>query len=287
MLMLMPTEDNSNVINDGTPKIDGTGQSAPSVINPSDTSSSSATDTTSFSSSSSISTPTETPSLSSTPSISPDPFPSPTPSEPAPAFPSPSPDSSAKDLPSPSVDPPSFNSSVPPSDAASHGMNAASQSSKLAFAKKINPKYLIAAVVLLLVIGVSAAAGYSLGKSKNKVPAVAAPKPINLPPEAIVINECLPGRGKQYAIPQEIQRGGPIYDVKNSKVIAIEYVLGMRALATNSDEFSSTLLRLTKDYPVDHFSVVPEPPKPTDTDQYIHLIMFIVPKSEAASITCT
>jgi len=105
-----------------------------------------------------------------------------------------------------------------------------------------------------------------------------------LPPQAIVTAECVPGRGKQYIIPKDIP-GGPIFDVKSNKVIAIEYVLGLRALAS-SDTFGDTLLKLTKDYPVDHFSIAFDQPKPTDTDQYIHLIMFIVSKTEANGITC-
>ena len=147
-------------------------------------------------------------------------------------------------------------------------------------------KYIIVAIILILVIGGVAAFSYHEGQSKRVVVAAATTtKPINLPPQAIVTNSCVPGRGKQYIIPKNIPEG-PIYDVENGKVIAIEYVLGIQQLLSNSNQFSSTLLLLTKNYPVDHFDVVPAPPQPGQTDEFIHLIMFVVSAKEANSITC-
>ena len=151
-------------------------------------------------------------------------------------------------------------------------------------------KFVILGLVLLIILVAVAFGAYTYGKGKAKTITTAsstttAAKPINLPPEAVVTSECTPGRGKQYIIPKDIP-AGPIYDVKNSKVIAVEYVIGIKSLFTNSDDFSSKILTLTKNYPVDHLSVVPGIPKPGDTDQYIHLIMFVVSKDEANSITC-
>lgn len=146
-------------------------------------------------------------------------------------------------------------------------------------------KIMVIFFVVLILLGATSVVSYAIGKRHHPATVVGAPKPINLPSEAIVTADCVIGRGKQYIIPKNIPVG-PIYDVENSKVIAIEYVLGLRAVATNSDQFSDTLLRLTRDYPVDHFSIVPEQPKPGDTDQFIHLIMFIVSKDEANRITC-
>jgi len=153
-------------------------------------------------------------------------------------------------------------------------------------AKKFPIKLIIAVFVTVLLFGAVAAVAYSMGKGDQPKPVVTTPKPINLPKEAIIASECTPGRGKQYIVPKDITKGGPMYDVKNDKVIAIEYTLGLQALSANSDEFSSTILQLTKNYPVDHLSVVPEPPKLGDTDQYLHLIMFVVSKEEANSIVC-
>jgi hypothetical protein len=154
-------------------------------------------------------------------------------------------------------------------------------------AKKSRIKLIISVLIFVLLIGASTTTAFYVGKHKRIVVIAAPPKkPIDLPPDATVISQCTPGRGKQYIIPKDIPVG-PIYDVKNSEVIAIEYVLGIKQLFTNSDTFSNTILSLTNTYPVDHFSVLPVPPKPTDTDQYIQLIVYVVSKSEANSITCT
>jgi hypothetical protein len=152
-------------------------------------------------------------------------------------------------------------------------------------AKKSKLKMLIVIVIFILLLGGASAASFYEGKHSVKIPVAAGPKPIVLPPQAIVTAACVPGRGKQYIIPKDIPNG-PIYDVVNNKVIAIEYVIGVRALLSNPNEFSTTLLLLSKNYPVDHFTVVPVAPQPGDTDTYIHLIMFIVSKTEANSITC-
>lgn len=154
---------------------------------------------------------------------------------------------------------------------------------------KKSPKLIAVVIVLLILIGGAAYAGYAYGKSKAgekivyKTPQA---ERIDLPKEAQVWEECVTGRGKQYIIPKDAP-GGPFYDVKDDKVIAIEYKLGVKTLLSSSAEFSDTLLLLTKKYPVDHFTIVPVPPKPTDTDQYIHLVMFIVSKKEAESIKCS
>lgn len=120
---------------------------------------------------------------------------------------------------------------------------------------------------------------------KKNAEAKAYKKPINLPKETIVLNECVVGRGKQYIETKNIPVG-PIYDVRNSEVIAIEYSLGVNGLLSNPDQFSKTLLALTTDNPVDHFDIVLQKPKAGDTDQMISLIMFVVSTDEANKITC-
>lgn len=152
--------------------------------------------------------------------------------------------------------------------------------------KKSHLKVITTIMSLIILLGGVAALAYHEGQSKRLVvPAATVLKPIDLPPEAIVTAACVPGRGKQYIIPKDIPEG-PIYDVEKGKVIAIEYVLGIQQLLSNSSAFSSTLLLLTKNYPVDHFTVVPVPPEPGATDEYVHLIMFVVSANEANSITC-
>lgn len=155
--------------------------------------------------------------------------------------------------------------------------------------KKMSAKLLFVLVVFILSIGAGTAGGYYLGKGKKEVaqPAVATPKPISLPPEAIVTAECVPGRGKQYIIPKDIPQG-PIYDVNGDKVIAIEYSVSIgELLYSQSSTFSDLILSLTKEYPVDHFSVIPEQSTSADlAAQQVHLIMFVVSKDESNSITC-
>lgn len=151
-------------------------------------------------------------------------------------------------------------------------------------------KVLLVLIVAILVIGGVAALAYHEGKGKQKIVYATPPvKPISLPPTAIVTENCVPGRGKQYVIPKDIPQG-PIYDVENSKVIAIEYLISVQELLSNSSSFSSSfssiILSLSKNYPVDHFSLVPAPPEPGSSDQFINLIMFVVTAKEANSITC-
>ncbi len=153
--------------------------------------------------------------------------------------------------------------------------------------KKSSIKNILLFILVVVLFGASSYGAYYFGKkTKKEVAVVATPQPIDLPAEAIVTTECAPGRGKQYIIPKDIPVG-PVYDVRNSEVIAIEYVIGVKDLILNSDNFSSTLLLLTKNYPVDHFSIIPQQPKAGDTDQFINLIMYVVSKAEAAKITCT
>ena len=95
--------------------------------------------------------------------------------------------------------------------------------------------------VLIFVLIIALLAGSSFGaflygkqtankaNDKKNAEAKAYKKPINLPKETIVLNECVPGRGKQYIETKNIPVG-PIYDVRNSEVIAIEYSLGVNGL---------------------------------------------------------
>lgn len=157
--------------------------------------------------------------------------------------------------------------------------------------KKFGSKLFVVIVLFILSLGAASAAGYYVGNGNNEnevaQPVVATAKKIDLPPEAIVTAECVPGRGKQYIIPKDIPKG-PIYNVNGDRVIAIEYTIGIgELLYSQSTEFSDIILKLAKDYPVDHFSVIPkQSASQNPRDQQVHLIMFIVPKEEAASITC-
>jgi hypothetical protein len=150
-------------------------------------------------------------------------------------------------------------------------------------------KMLLKIFAVIVLIAAASFVSYTLGKShQTKAVAVTTTstvKTISLPPSAIVTAACVPGRGKQYIIPKDIPEG-PIYDVENNKVIAIEYVFGVHQILTNSTLFSTTLLALSRNYPVDHFSFLPVAPQPGDTDQYVHLIMSVVSPKVSDAITC-
>lgn len=163
----------------------------------------------------------------------------------------------------------------------------------------------IGVVVALIVIVALCVGAFALGKHHEKVVIRAPqPQPVSLPPQAVVLTNCLPGRGKQYIIPKDIPNG-PIYDVENSKVIAIEYNLNIEQLLENSDTFSNAILSVTKNYPVNHLSIEPaststptSPPSSSsasaataseseESAEDVHLIMFMVSKAVSNAITCS
>ena len=141
-------------------------------------------------------------------------------------------------------------------------------------------------LVLLMLFGAATTTAYFVGKSHQLV-IIKAPArpPINLPTQTVVVANCTVGYGKQYILPKDIPVG-PIYDVVNDKVIAIEYNFAISDLLTNSDAFSDPILKITRDYPVDHLSIVPVIPKPGEVLKSVHLILFVVSKAEAKAITC-
>lgn len=152
--------------------------------------------------------------------------------------------------------------------------------------KRINFKKAAAVAVLVVFFSVSTVGAYLLGKNDQKIVFQEHPtQPLNLPPQAVVVAKCVKGRGKQYVLPKDIP-GGPIYDVVNDKVVAIEYNLNVSELITNSDNFSNTILRLAKDYPIDHLSLIPILPKNGGQVENALLVTFVVSKDEAKAITC-
>lgn len=99
----------------------------------------------------------------------------------------------------------------------------------------------------------------------------------------------MPGLGKQYVIPKDIPNG-PIYDVKNSKVIAVEYNYKAIDLFINPDRLSNTILPLTKSYQITNFTTtIGDLKGGTAQDSQnvpVHLTIYVVSKAEAKSITC-
>jgi hypothetical protein len=156
-------------------------------------------------------------------------------------------------------------------------------------------KKFLGIILLLIILAAVGGGAYTYGKNHEKIVIQSpAAKPVNLPPQATPLTACVPGRGKQYIIPKDIPNG-PIYDVYKSKVIAIEYNLNLEKILTDSSTFSDAILNVTKNYPVDHFSLVPtttESATPTAVSAQsfpsdIHIVMFMVPASESAQIVCS
>lgn len=152
------------------------------------------------------------------------------------------------------------------------------------------PILILWALLLVLLFAASTATAYVLGRRGQKV-IIKPPDvlPITLPPEAVVISECVPGHGKRYILPKDIPNG-PIYNVKDSKVIAVEYIYKASELYTNPDRLSNTVVPFMKNYKTDHFVTNLGKLKTGDLEEVrnvpIHLTMFVVPKSEAQKITC-
>lgn len=139
--------------------------------------------------------------------------------------------------------------------------------------------------LLLLVAGLMTGA-YFMGRGdKEVIFKTKEPKRLDLPPQAVVMTECIPGRGKQYILPQDIPQG-PIYDVHDGKVVAIEYRIVIKDIESDPDKLSNTILGLTRDYPVDHFSMVPVITTSDKPVESFHLAMFVVSKEESKKITC-
>lgn len=152
--------------------------------------------------------------------------------------------------------------------------------------KRVSFKKVAGIAILLTLFVVAVSGAYLFGKKDQKVIIQAPPaQQLNLPPQAVVVAECVKGRGKQYVLPKDIP-GGPIYDVVNDKVIAIEYNLNVSELVTNSDNFSNTILRLAKDYPIDHLVLIPIIPKDGGQVENALLVTYVVSKEEAKAITC-
>ncbi len=106
---------------------------------------------------------------------------------------------------------------------------------------------------------------------------------ITIPKDATVTAECADMRGKQYIIPKDIPMG-PIYDVNQGKVVAIEYLIGQTELTKQSDMFSNLALPKV-DY--DHLTIMPMEPHAGENEIHFHAIAYLIPQSEAAKIKCT
>jgi len=107
-------------------------------------------------------------------------------------------------------------------------------------------------------------------------------KGITIPKDATVAAECEAGRGKQYIRPKDIPMG-PIYDVHDGKVIAVEYLVNPDELASKSEMFKDLDLP-TGSY--DHLSVIPVAAHAGVNENHFHVVAYLEPQMTADKITC-
>lgn len=147
-------------------------------------------------------------------------------------------------------------------------------------------KKLALTVVIVLFIAVASAMGYYLytmmkpkSSQATQTPAVAS---ITVPKEAIVTAECTEGRGKQYIMTKDIP-DGPIYDVVDGKVVAIEYLVGLSELISKPEDFKDLMLEKGQ---YDHLALMPVNPHAGMAEQHFHAIAYLISPEQAKSITC-
>jgi hypothetical protein len=105
---------------------------------------------------------------------------------------------------------------------------------------------------------------------------------ISIPVNATVAAECETARGKQYIRPQDIPTG-PIYDVYQGKVIALEYLVNPDTLAKNDGTYSNLNLPQGS---YDHISVIPVAAHAGMNENHFHVITYLIPQKQANMITC-
>lgn len=138
-------------------------------------------------------------------------------------------------------------------------------------------------ILALVVVGIL---GYALGYSHTPQPAPApqeAPvQTITVPKEAIVTADCETGRGKQYIVPQDIP-DGPIYDVREGKVIGVEYIVSLHELTSNPDKFKNLMIQSAH---YNHISIIPVDAHAGIDEVHFHLVLYLIPASEVETIIC-
>lgn len=143
--------------------------------------------------------------------------------------------------------------------------------------------------ILVLFFGLAVTGAYLFGKHHERIIVQKPPaQPINLPPQTVLVSDCVPGRGKQYILPKDIPLG-PVYDVNNNKVIAVEYTFKASDLFVNGSKLSDTLIPFFKgNYQTEYFTITPGTLQAgqSQADTPINVAIFVVPKSESSGIKC-
>lgn len=103
---------------------------------------------------------------------------------------------------------------------------------------KRRPPFFTVGLVGLAVV-VALAACFSLGWRQGRLAGGATPATVQmtsleLPTGATMIAQCVPGRGTQYILPQDIPQG-PIYNVWQGKVVGIEFMFDKNLLLNGKE----------------------------------------------------
>lgn len=146
-------------------------------------------------------------------------------------------------------------------------------------------------VFMLVLLGVAAGfagaavSGYSFREPEVKTVTntiTAEPKEITVPEGVTLLNECTPGRGKQY-IQQAKVPVGPIYNVYGNKVIGLEYRLSQKQMQANKDYLNLLLEGVSYDHVDMRFVAKGDA---SFAEPYYRLGIFTVSSEETAKITC-
>ena len=107
---------------------------------------------------------------------------------------------------------------------------------------------------------------------------------ITVPGGATVSAECVAGRGTQYILPKDIPMG-PIYDVYQGKVVAVEYLIPESELMSSNGAMKFGDLNLPKGS-YDHLALMPMEAHAGLDQPHFHAIAFLITKAAADMITC-
>lgn len=149
--------------------------------------------------------------------------------------------------------------------------------------KSVGQKILLIIITLFL-IGVAGYAGYYFGTKKadehhhDETPMSQA---LTVPKDATVTAECVENRGKQYIVPKDIP-DGPIYDVNNGKVVAVEYLVDTNEIAKSPDKFKNLVAQAT----FDHLAIIPMDAHAGVSEKHVHVVAYTISTDEASKITC-
>jgi hypothetical protein len=146
-------------------------------------------------------------------------------------------------------------------------------------------------VFILVLLGAAAgfagaaASGYSFREPQVKTvtnTVTAEPKEITVPEGVTLLNECTPGRGKQYT-QQAKAPIGPIYNVHEDKVIGLEYRLSQKQMQANKDYLNLLLEGISYDHVDIGFVAKGDA---SFAEPHYRLSIFAVSSEETAKITC-